>query len=32
MVRSYQQGKGVVGPYGHMLDVRSKDKMIYAKE
>lgn len=32
MVRAYQQGKGVVGPYGHMLDVRSKDKMIYVKE
>ncbi len=32
MVRAYEQGKGVVGPYGHMLDVRSKDKMTYVKK
>lgn len=32
MVRAYEQGNGVVGPYGHMLDVNSKDKMTYVKK
>ena len=32
MVRAYEQGAGVVGPYGHMLDVRSKDQMTYVKK
>ena len=32
MVRRYELGDGVVGPYGHMLDVSPKDKMIYAKK
>ncbi|MEQ1942473.1 type II and III secretion system protein family protein [Mesorhizobium sp. VNQ89] len=32
MVRSYEQGADVVGPYGHMLDVRSKDQMTYVKK
>ena len=32
MVRAYELGQGVTGPYGHMLDVNSKDKMIYAKK
>ncbi|BCH33030.1 pilus assembly protein CpaC [Mesorhizobium sp. L-8-10] len=32
MVRRYELGDGVVGPYGHMLDVPAKDKMIYAKK
>lgn len=32
MVRAYELGSGVTGPYGHMLDVKSKDKMIYAKK
>jgi pilus assembly protein CpaC len=32
MVRAYEQGSGVVGPYGHMLDVRSKDQMTYVKK
>jgi pilus assembly protein CpaC len=31
MIRTYELGKGVVGPYGHMLDVGSKDKMVYVK-
>ncbi|MCV3240681.1 type II and III secretion system protein family protein [Mesorhizobium sp. ZC-5] len=31
MVRRYELGEGVVGPYGHMLDVAPKDKMIYVK-
>ncbi|RWP50975.1 type II and III secretion system protein family protein, partial [Mesorhizobium sp.] len=26
MVRKYELGEGVVGPYGHMLDLKSKDK------
>ncbi|RWM85574.1 MAG: type II and III secretion system protein family protein [Mesorhizobium sp.] len=32
MVRKYELGQGVVGPYGHMLDLKSKDKMIYVKK
>ncbi|TIX99270.1 MAG: type II and III secretion system protein family protein, partial [Mesorhizobium sp.] len=32
MVRKYEVGEGVVGPYGHMLDLKSKDKMIYVKK
>ena len=32
MIRAYELGEGVVGPYGHMLDVRSKDKMVYVKK
>jgi pilus assembly protein CpaC len=32
MVRAYEQGAGVAGPYGHMLDVRSKDQMTYVKK
>ncbi|MEP9388010.1 type II and III secretion system protein family protein [Mesorhizobium sp. KR9-304] len=32
MVRAYEQGSGVIGPYGHMLDVRSKDQMTYVKK
>jgi pilus assembly protein CpaC len=32
MIRGYELGKGVVGPYGHMLDVSSKDKMVYVKK
>jgi pilus assembly protein CpaC len=32
MIRTYELGKGVVGPYGHMLDVGSKDKMVYVKK
>lgn len=32
MVRAYEQGSGVVGPYGHMLDVNSKDQMTYVKK
>jgi pilus assembly protein CpaC len=32
MIRRYEQGDGVVGPYGHMLDVGPKDKMIYVKK
>lgn len=32
MVRRYELGDGVVGPYGHMLDVSSKDKMVYVKK
>ena len=32
MVRTYELGEGVVGPYGHMLDVRSKDQMVYVKK
>ncbi|TIN49730.1 MAG: type II and III secretion system protein family protein [Mesorhizobium sp.] len=32
MVRKYELGEGVVGPYGHMLDLKSKDKMIYVKK
>ncbi|RUV50887.1 type II and III secretion system protein family protein, partial [Mesorhizobium sp. M7A.F.Ca.MR.228.00.0.0] len=29
MVRKYELGEGVTGPYGHMLDFKSKDKMLY---
>ncbi|MGX9144263.1 type II and III secretion system protein family protein [Mesorhizobium sp. 128a] len=32
MIRKYEQGDGVTGPYGHMLDVKSKDKMLYVKK
>ncbi|TIS72372.1 MAG: type II and III secretion system protein family protein, partial [Mesorhizobium sp.] len=32
MVRKYELGEGVVGPYGHMLDLKSKDKMLYVKK
>ncbi|TKB19969.1 MAG: type II and III secretion system protein family protein [Mesorhizobium sp.] len=32
MVRKYELGEGVTGPYGHMLDVKSKDKMLYVKK
>jgi pilus assembly protein CpaC len=31
MVRSFELGKGVVGPYGHMLDVK-KDNLVYVKK
>ncbi|MBB6409005.1 type II and III secretion system protein family protein [Mesorhizobium sangaii] len=32
MIRKYETGDGVTGPYGHMLDFKSKDKMIYVKK
>jgi pilus assembly protein CpaC len=32
MVRNYELGKGVIGPYGHMLDLSPKDKMTYVKK
>ncbi|UCI07300.1 type II and III secretion system protein family protein [Mesorhizobium sp. B1-1-8] len=32
MIRKYEHGEGVTGPYGHMLDVKSKDKLIYVKK
>ncbi|MFK0690994.1 type II and III secretion system protein family protein [Mesorhizobium sp. IMUNJ 23033] len=32
MVRKYELGEGVTGPYGHMLDLKSKDKMLYVKK
>jgi pilus assembly protein CpaC len=32
MLRSYEAGAGVVGPYGHMLDVSAKDKLVYVKK
>ncbi|AZO09690.1 type II and III secretion system protein family protein [Mesorhizobium sp. M3A.F.Ca.ET.080.04.2.1] len=32
MIRRYELGEGVTGPYGHMLDVKSKDKMLYVKK
>lgn len=32
MVRNFELGKGVIGPYGHMLDVGSKDKLVYVKK
>ena len=32
MIRTYELGKGVTGPYGHMLDVGSTDKMVYVKK
>ncbi|RWN11001.1 MAG: type II and III secretion system protein family protein [Mesorhizobium sp.] len=32
MVRKYELGEGVTGPYGHMLDFKSKDKMVYVKK
>ncbi|WP_442920113.1 type II and III secretion system protein family protein [Mesorhizobium sp. WSM4962] len=32
MIRKYELGDGVTGPYGHMLDVKSKDKLVYVKK
>ncbi|WP_352513721.1 MULTISPECIES: type II and III secretion system protein family protein [unclassified Mesorhizobium] len=32
MIRRYETGDGVTGPYGHMLDFKSKDKMLYVKK
>jgi len=32
MIRKFELGDGVTGPYGHMLDVKSKDKMLYVKK
>lgn len=32
MIRKYETGEGVTGPYGHMLDFKSKDKMLYVKK
>jgi pilus assembly protein CpaC len=32
MIRKYETGNGVTGPYGHMLDFKSKDKMLYVKK
>jgi len=32
MIRKYENGDGVTGPYGHMLDVKSKDKLLYVKK
>lgn len=32
MIRKYETGDGVTGPYGHMLDLKSKDKMLYVKK
>ncbi|WP_263649639.1 type II and III secretion system protein family protein [Mesorhizobium sp. J8] len=32
MIRMYEHGDGVTGPYGHMLDVKSKDKLVYVKK
>ncbi|AZO05621.1 MULTISPECIES: type II and III secretion system protein family protein [unclassified Mesorhizobium] len=32
MIRKYEHGDGVTGPYGHMLDVKSKDKLLYVKK
>ncbi|RWE75000.1 type II and III secretion system protein family protein [Mesorhizobium sp.] len=32
MIRMYEHGDGVTGPYGHMLDVKSKDKLLYVKK
>ncbi|RWA62031.1 type II and III secretion system protein family protein [Mesorhizobium sp.] len=32
MIRKYELGEGVTGPYGHMLDVKSKDKLVYVKK
>nr|WP_245340391.1 type II and III secretion system protein family protein [Mesorhizobium sp. WSM4313] len=32
MIRKYEHGEGVTGPYGHMLDVKSKDKLVYVKK
>jgi pilus assembly protein CpaC len=32
MIRMYEHGEGVTGPYGHMLDVKSKDKLVYVKK
>jgi pilus assembly protein CpaC len=32
MIRGYEHGAGVVGPYGHMLDLEPKDQMVYVKK
>lgn len=32
MIRMYEHGEGIIGPYGHMLDVKSKDKLVYVKK
>ncbi|MES0050335.1 type II and III secretion system protein family protein [Mesorhizobium sp. M0053] len=32
MIRKYETGDGVTGPYGHMLDFKSKDKLLYVKK
>ncbi|MDG4895303.1 type II and III secretion system protein family protein [Mesorhizobium sp. WSM4976] len=32
MIRKYELGEGVTGPYGHMLDVKTKDKLVYVKK
>lgn len=32
MIRKYENGDGVVGPYGHMLDDGPKDKLVYVKK
>ncbi|TJW11877.1 MAG: type II and III secretion system protein family protein [Mesorhizobium sp.] len=32
MIRKYEKGDGVAGPYGHMLDLKSKDKLLYVKK
>ncbi|MGX5831679.1 type II and III secretion system protein family protein [Mesorhizobium sp. 43Arga] len=32
MIRKYETGDGVTGPYGHMLNFKSKDKMLYVKK
>ena len=32
MIRKYELGDGVIGPYGHMLDVSNKDKLVYVKK
>ncbi|RWI38693.1 MAG: type II and III secretion system protein family protein [Mesorhizobium sp.] len=32
MIRKYELSDGVTGPYGHMLDVKSKDKLVYVKK
>ena len=31
MIRKYEQGEGVNGPFGHILDL-DQDKMAYAKK
>ena len=31
LIRTYELGEGVIGPYGHMLDV-PKDEMVYVKK
>ncbi|MDH6234873.1 pilus assembly protein CpaC [Mesorhizobium soli] len=32
MIRFFETGEGVVGPYGHMLDLKSKDQLVYVKK